>query len=107
MNVELIEKSRNNNELFFSIFDKDTKNNVGILFTVEDHVAYEVFEEYRNQGAATQALREITTRMNRPVLDIRKDNIYSIKTAKKVVYKLYQTGGTFEIYAYDNSSKVK
>ena len=74
---------------------------------MEDHVAYEVFEEYRNQGTATQALREITTRMNRPVLDIRKDNIYSIKTAKKVVYKLYQTGGTFEIYAYDNSSKVK
>lgn len=74
---------------------------------MEDHVAYEVFEEYRNQRAATQALREITTRMNRPVLDIRKDNIYSIKTAKKVRYKLYQTGGTFEIYAYDNSSKVK
>ena len=65
---------------------------------MEDHVAYEVFEEYRNQGTATQALREITTRMNRPVLDIRKDNIYSIKTAKKVGYKLYQTGGTFEIY---------
>lgn len=107
MNVELVEEDRKDNELFFSIFDKDTGNIVGILFTVGDHVAYEVFEMYRNQGAATQALRSITSKMNRPLLDIRKDNIYSIRTAKRVGYKLIETGGPFELYAYDNERKLK
>ncbi len=107
MNIELVEEERNGNELFFSIFDKDTGNIVGILFTVENHVAYEVYEQYRNQGAATQVLRAITSKMNRPLLDIRKDNIYSIKTAKRVGYKLIESGGPFDIYTYENTSRIK
>ena len=48
---------------------------VGILFTVENHIAYEVYEEYRNQGIATDALKQITGKIDRPILEIKCDNI--------------------------------
>ena len=66
---------RKKGELFFNIVNKDNNDIVGILFTVENHIAYEVYEEYRNQGIATDALKQITGKIDRPILEIKYDNM--------------------------------
>ena len=48
MNIDLVEIENKNSELFFNIINKDNNDIVGILFTVENHIAYEVYEKYRN-----------------------------------------------------------
>lgn len=54
--IELMEVERKQNELFFNVVDKDTNLEIGILFTIGNHVAYEIKPEFRGQGAATEAL---------------------------------------------------
>lgn len=44
MNIDLVERERKKGELFFNIVNKDNNDVVGILFTVENHIAYEVYE---------------------------------------------------------------
>lgn len=99
MNIKLIEVSNRNNEMFFNIFDSDIQEIIGILFTVGDSVAYEIKEEFRGQGAATDALKKVLDRLKNPKLEITFNNLPSIKVAKKAGFKLIRTEGSFGIYA--------
>lgn len=99
MNIKLIEVSNRNNEMFFNIFDSDIQEIIGILFTVGDSVAYEIKEEFRGQGAATDALKKVLEKIKNPKLEITFNNIPSIKVAKKAGFKLIRTEGSFGIYA--------
>ncbi len=102
MNVELLEIERKQNELFFNIIDKDTNLDIGILFTVDNHVAYEIKPEFRGQGAATDALKLITSQIKNPVLEITYNNIASKRVALKSGYTLVKVQPPFEIYEYFN-----
>lgn len=103
MNIELVEIERKKDELFFNIVDKDTDTNVGILFTVGNHVAYEVYPEFRSRGIATESLKDITSRIKSPILEITSDNLASKKVAEKVGYRLTKMEYPFEIYEYLNN----
>ena len=98
MNIDLVERERKKGELFFNIVNKDNNDVVGILFTVENHIAYEVYEEYRNQGIATDALKQITERIEKPILEIKYDNIASKKVALKSGYTLVRRETSYDIY---------
>ena len=98
MNIDLVEIENKNSELFFNIINKDNNDIVGILFTVENHIAYEVYEKYRNQGIATVALKLITERIEKPILDIKCDNIASKKVALKSGYTLVRRETSYDIY---------
>lgn len=95
--------------MFFDIVDQDINATVGILFTVGSHVAYEVYDEFRNQGIATQALKYITSKINRPVLEIKYNNMASKAVALNAGYKLNRVEHPFEIYEYkeNNDRKAK
>lgn len=100
MNIRLEEvtRDRENKEIFYNIINADNNEEVGILFTVENHIAYEVYPKYRGQGIATEALKYITSQLNRPILEIQLNNIPSKKVALKAGYSLVKTEGNFEIY---------
>ena len=98
MNIDLVERERKKGELFFNIVNKDNNDVVGILFTVENHIAYEVYEEYRNQGIATDALKQITERIEKTILEIKYDNIASKKVALKSGYTLVRRETSYDIY---------
>lgn len=100
MTVELEEVEKKQNELFFNIIDRDTNSKIGILFTVNNHVAYEIKPEYRGQGAATDALKIITLQIKNPVLEIKYNNIASKKVALKSGYTLVEEQPPFEIYKH-------
>lgn len=105
MNVELIEVERKSDEIFFNVYDKDTNSIVGILFTVGDEIAYEIKPEFRCQGAATQALMKIISKINRPVLSIMYDNIASMRVAEKAGFTLIRSDKIFQIYHYNGPKK--
>ena len=98
MNIDLVEIERKKSELFFNIVNKDNNDVVGILFTVENHIAYEVYEEYRNQGIATDALKQITGKIDRPILEIKYDNMASKAVALKAGYSLVRRETSYDIY---------
>ncbi len=100
--IELVEK--HGDELFFDIIDTDLNIKVGFLFTVGEHIAYEVKKEFRGMGIATTALREITRRLKRPVLEITHDNIASKKVAEKVGYVLVRENKILEYYTIPSKS---
>lgn len=50
---------RKKSELFFNIVNKDNDEIVSILFTVKNHIVYEVYEKYRNQGIVADTLKKI------------------------------------------------
>lgn len=102
MRIELVEKEIKGEELFFEIVDMDTNTNVGILFTVGSSIAYEVYPDFRRQGIATESLKRITSKIDRPILEITSNNIASKKVANDAGYKLVKIEGTFEIYEYPN-----
>lgn len=105
MNVELIEVEKKQKESFFNIIDKDTNMNIGILFTVNNHIAYEIYPNFRGQGAATEALRLITSQIKNPILEITSNNIASKKVALKAGYTLVKNQCQFEIFEYLNEHK--
>ncbi len=70
------------------------------MFTVGDSVDYEVYPEFQRQGITTEALKDITSRMDNPVLEITSNNFASKKTALKAGYKLVEMEEQFEIYKY-------
>lgn len=100
MNIKLIEVNNKNEELFFNIYDEDIDKNIGILFTVSNHIAYEIEPEYRGKGAATEAVKKILERIDKPILEITFKNIPSIKVAKKVGFSLQRIEGEYGIYEY-------
>ena len=100
MNIHLVEVSNQNGEMFFNIFDSDIDENIGILFTVGDNVAYEIKEEFRGKGAATEALKKSLEKIKKPKLEITFYNIPSMKVAKKAGFKLIRTEGDFCIYIH-------
>ena len=102
MMVDIVEIGRNeeNKELQFSILDLDTGNDMGFLFTVGNHIAYEVWPEYRGNNVATTALRAVTTKIDRPVLEIKFDNVASKRVALKAGYSLTGIEDGFEMYEY-------
>jgi predicted acetyltransferase len=105
MNVVLVEIENKQDELVFNIVDRDININIGILFTVGNHIAYEIKPEFRGQGAATAALKKITSQMKKPVLEITYNNIASKKVALKAGYSLVRIESPFEIYEYSNESE--
>lgn len=107
MNIKLEELTRDkdNSEVFYNIINADNGDNVGILFTVENHIAYEVYEKYRGQGIATDALKYISKIINKPSLEIYVNNVASKKVALKAGYTLAKTEGDFEIYHMDKKKK--
>lgn len=107
MKIELIEVQREKRELFFDIVDAITKIKIGILFTIDNHIAYEIKEEFRGKGAATEALRLITSRIKNPTLEIANNNIASKKVALKSGYVLVKQQLTLEIYKYSSESNKK
>lgn len=107
MNIYLEEVTNDKGELFFNIRDKDTNQKVGILFTVDNHIAYEVYEEFQGQGAATDALRIITSTLPNPVLEITFDNIASKKVALKAGYVFKQRVPGFDIYEHSDEGKSR
>ena len=108
MDVELVELENKRGELFFNIVDKITKLEIGILFTVNNNVAYEIKPEFRGKGAATNALKLITSQIKRPVLEIKHNNIASKRVAIKSGYVLVREQSSFEIYEYlKDESKSK
>ncbi|MBE6154676.1 MAG: GNAT family N-acetyltransferase [Firmicutes bacterium] len=102
MNIKLIEVKSQNNELFFNIYDQDINKNIGILFTSLNHVAYEIYPEYRGQGAATEAVKKLLERIENPILEITFTNIPSIKVAKKAGFTLRRIEGEFGIYEHNH-----
>lgn len=106
MNIQLIEIENKGNELFFNVIDKDTDILVGILFTVANHIAYEIKPEFRGNGAATAALKIITSQINRPILEISSNNFASKKVALKAGYSLVKNEQHFEIYEFLNENKT-
>lgn len=108
MKIELVEIDRKEDELFFEIIDRDTNVNVGILFTVGSHIAYEIYPQFRKQGIATESLKYITFKINRPILEITSDNFASKRVAEKAGYKLTRMEYPFEIYEYsEQNGKIK
>lgn len=107
MNIDLVEIENKNSELFFNIINKDNNDIVGILFTVENHIAYEVYEKYRNQGIATVALKLITERIEKPILEIKYDNIASKKVALKSGYTLVGRETSYDIYEVSCKGKSR
>lgn len=107
MNIKLEEvmRDKENKEVFYNIINVDNGDEVGILFTIEDHIAYEVYEKYRGQGIATDALKYITSKLNKPSLEIQLNNIASKKVALKAGYTLVKTEGNFEIYHMESKKK--
>jgi len=102
MNIKLIEVSNQGNEMFFDIYDEDLKEKVGILFTMSGHIAYEIKPEFRCRGMATEALRKVLQKIDRPILEITFSNVPSIKVAKKLGFSLKRTEGEFGIYERDS-----
>lgn len=108
MNIQLIEIEKKKNELFFNVIDRDINTQIGILFTIDNHIAYEIYPEFRGQGAATDALKIITKKINKPVLEISIDNIASKKVALKAGYTLVKKTASFEFYGYsDDDTKIR
>lgn len=102
MNIKLTLTKETEGELWFDIIDQDTNSNIGYLFTIGNHIAYEIKEEFRGKGAATEALRLITKKLNRPVLEITHDNLASKRVAEKVGYVLARENRALEIYMQNN-----
>ena len=107
MNIKLEEvtRDRDNEEIFYNIINADNNDEVGILFTIQNHIAYEVYPKYRGQGIATDALKYITSKLNKPTLEIQLNNVASKKVALKAGYSLIKTEGNFEIYEIDKKKK--
>lgn len=106
MDVYLEEIEKKSNELFFKIIDRDTNQKVGILFTVGNHIAFEVYEKFQGQGAATDALKIITSRIPNPVLEITYNNVASKKVALKAGYVFQKRNPLFDIYEYSPENKI-
>ena len=104
MNIELIEVEKKKNELFFNVIDTDINTQIGILFTIDNHIAYEIYPQFRGQGAATDALKIITEKIDKPVLEIAADNVASKKVALKAGYTLVRKTPSFEFYEYSKES---
>lgn len=100
MNIELHETIRDdkNHEIFYDVINSDNKDVVGVIFTINNHIAYEIEEKYRGNGIATEALKYITSKLNRPVLEIQINNVASKKVALKAGYTFVKTKGNFDIY---------
>lgn len=108
MNIELVEVDKNKNELFFNVMDTSINTQIGILFTIDNHIAYEIYPEFRGQGAATDALKIITKKINKPVLEISVNNTASKKVALKAGYTLVRETASFEFYEYsDDNTKIR
>ena len=109
MNVDIKEIGRNDstNELEFNIVDIDTNTTVGFLFTAGNHIAYEVWPEFRGNNIATDALKKITRRISHPVLEITHDNMASQRVATKAGYKLVRNNSIFGIYELDDDVSKK
>ena len=74
--VENLSK-RMSDEKFFDIMLDNQK--IGILFTVLEHIAYEIQPEFRGNGYATMALKlatkEIAREYGKSVLEIHINNL--------------------------------
>lgn len=107
MNIEIFEERNipNSKYVTYVIIDKDNNRELGCIFTLENHIAYEIFPEYRCQGIATEALKYITSKINRPVLEIQVNNIPSKKVALKAGYTFIKNEGNFDIYHYEQKKK--
>ena len=105
MNIKLKLIEEKEDELWFDIVDEDSHEKVGYLFTVGEHIAYEVEEKYRGKGIATICLKEITKRFKNPVLEITYDNLASQRVAQKAGYVLVRENPLLQFYAYPKSKK--
>lgn len=107
MNIDIIEdpKVKDSKYISYTIVNLDNNEEVGYIFVLDNHIAYEIFQKYRRQGIATYALKYITTKLDRPVLEIQINNIPSKKTALKAGYTFIKNEGNFDIYHYDKKKK--
>ena len=97
--VERIDK-RHDGERFFDIILDNKK--IGILFTILEHIAYEIKPEFRGHGYATEALRlatrEIVAEYGKSILEIHVNNVASKKVALKSGYVLVGKDGEYNMY---------
>ena len=113
MNIDIreIDSDYESLEMEFNIVDVDNNETVGYLFVArvceETHIAYEVWEEYRGNDVATNALKMITERLSRPVLEIARDNMASKRVAMKAGYTLVKSNVYFDIYEFYDNKKIK
>ncbi len=100
--ITIIEKKdkSSDGEKFFDIILNNQK--IGILFTVLEHIAYEIKPEFRGHGYATEALKlatkEIAEEYGKSILEIHKNNIASTKVALKSGYVLIGKDGEYNMY---------
>ena len=57
-------------------------------------------KEFRGNGAATAALREVTKKLHNPVLEIDINNMASKRVALKAGYALVEKDHKWEIYKF-------
>ena len=105
MEIELILVYNKENEEFYKIIDSKTKKQVGIIFSVLNHIAYEIYPEYRRNGLATKALKKLIRKIEHPLLEITFSNIASIKVAKKSGFVLKRVEGEFGIYEINRQTR--
>ena len=97
--VENLNK-QTSDEKFFDIMLDNQK--IGILFTVLEHIAYEIKSEFRGHGYATEALKLATKQVayeyGKSVLEIHVNNIASARVALKSGYVLVGKDGEYNMY---------
>lgn len=102
--ISLVENlsERVNGEHSFSVMLDNKK--IGILFTIFEHIAYEIYPEFRGNGYATEALKlatkEIAREYGKSILEIHINNVASSKVALKSGYVLIKTNGEFNMYRH-------
>lgn len=97
--IEVLSK-KTSDEKFFDIMLDNQK--IGILFTVLEHIAYEIQPSFRGNGYATEALklatREIAQEYGKSILEIHINNLASTKVAIKSGYVLVGRDGDYNMY---------
>ena len=97
--VENLSK-KTSDEKFFDIMLDNQK--IGILFTVLEHIAYEIQPKFRGNGYATEALKlatkKIANEYGKSILEIHINNLASAKVALKSGYVLVGKDGDYNMY---------
>ena len=104
MEVVLKEVYNKPGEMFYYIIKPENSEILGLIFSIGNSVAYEVMEQYRGHGIATQALIAFSKKLKKPRLEIKFDNFSSKKVAQNSGYILVKIEYPFEIYEINLSS---
>ena len=100
MELKFVEKKNSDGEMFFDVIDPVSGEEVGYFFTVKNHIAISVHEDYRQRGIATAILKDLTKKIEMPVLEIYHNNINSKKLALTCGYRLVESDSQFGIYRH-------